>query len=98
MNELLRAEIVFDGRDVTIPSYMGTPAPRQMEGTRCEQLGELSGRICYDSLGTGRPSFSVAAEHNEHHPKDNPFGTGKAIQGYHDHIIQVKNFSVYEHF
>jgi thymidylate synthase ThyX len=35
---------------------MGTPKDGQMEGTAGERLTELAGRVCYDSLGSGRAS------------------------------------------
>jgi len=46
---------VYDGGDsVYVPPTMGTPRADQMHGTPGEQLVEISGRVCYDSLGTGR--------------------------------------------
>jgi thymidylate synthase ThyX len=41
---------------IKIPEKMGTPCAGQLEGTPLEQLTELSGRVCYDSLGKGRNS------------------------------------------
>ncbi len=59
MSQLL-ARLVYDGGDtVYIPPELGTPRGDQMQGTPAEQLCELSGRACYDSLGKGRPSFSL---------------------------------------
>ena len=53
----ISAELVWDGTDeVRIPAAMGTPRADQMQGTARERLVELAGRICYDSLGTGRAS------------------------------------------
>lgn len=53
----LIAKLVWDGGDsLRIPEEMGTPAPNQMRGTVYEQLCEIGGRICYDSLGKGRSS------------------------------------------
>lgn len=53
------AKLVYDGLGApTIPSEMGSPREDQMMGSPLEQLVELSGRVCYDSLGKGRPSFS----------------------------------------
>jgi thymidylate synthase ThyX len=49
-------QLVYDGRSVQIPSQCGEPAPGQMLGTPAEQLAELAGRECYDSLGNGRDS------------------------------------------
>lgn len=48
--------------EVLVPPAMGTPKATQMLGTQAEQLAELAGRICYDSLGQGRSS----AEYHEH--------------------------------
>jgi len=53
---LLNAKCVYDGEGVTVPEEMGTPRNDQMQGTILEQLVELSGRVCYDSLGRGRSS------------------------------------------
>lgn len=58
------AELVWDGTDeIRIPARMGEPLPGQMEGTTGEKLTELSGRICYDSLGSkrSRPSAQYIA-------------------------------------
>lgn len=53
----LIAKLVWDGGDsLRIPEEMGTPAPNQMKGSVYEQLCEIAGRICYDSLGKGRSS------------------------------------------
>lgn len=43
---------------VVVPEEMGTPRSDQMQGNKLEQLAELTGRICYDSLGKGRDSAS----------------------------------------
>ena len=97
MNELIAAKVIWDGGpNLSIPPQMGTPNNSQMFGTVAEQLGELAGRICYDSLGKGRPSFTeeVVTGVDRH--------TGeqllKTVQGYHDHILETKNLSVHEHF
>lgn len=53
----LGAKLVWDGGpEVAIPEEMGTPAENQLQGTVAEQLTELAGRVCYDSLGKGRDS------------------------------------------
>jgi len=58
----LAARLVWDGTDeVRIPPEMGAPAPDQMHGTPGERLGELSCRVCYDSLGAGRSSDALHA-------------------------------------
>lgn len=55
--EGLVARLVWEGTDeVRIPPEMGTPREDQMQGTARERLVELAGRVCYDSLGTGRAS------------------------------------------
>lgn len=41
---------------IHIPAEMGTPRADQLQGTPLEQLVELAGRVCYDSLGKGRSS------------------------------------------
>lgn len=70
------AKLVWDGgRVVNIPEEMGSPRDDQMCGTVGENLSELSGRCCYDSLGRGRSS------------KD-----------YHQHLLDVGHWSVYEHY
>lgn len=72
----MNASLVWDGTDqLWIPEPMGAPRADQMQGTVGERLGEVNGRICYDSLGKGRSSTS-----------------------FHEHISQVKHFSVYEHY
>lgn len=39
-----------------VPKAMGQPKPGQLVGTPLELLAEVAGRVCYDSLGTGRSS------------------------------------------
>lgn len=63
MSDLIDAQVVFDGQfdvyvmqHVSIPKEMGQPRADQMQGTVFEQLAELAGRVCYDSLGKGRNS------------------------------------------
>lgn len=88
----MTAKLVYDGGDqVYIPEELGTPREDQMQGTPAEQLTEIAGRSCYDSLGKGRPSFSRV-------DLDRATGTNKIIQGYHDHITEVGHGSVWEHF
>lgn len=55
---LIHAELVTDGLTLSIPERMGVPRDDQMQGTLLERLGELAGRVCYDSLGKGRASFA----------------------------------------
>ncbi len=50
------AALVYDGDKTHIPTRMGTPRADQMQGTELERLAELAGRVCYDSLGSGRDS------------------------------------------
>lgn len=53
----MTVHLVYDGGDkVHIPPPMGTPREDQFVGTVAEQLCELAGRVCYDSLGKGRSS------------------------------------------
>lgn len=49
------AQLVYDGQ-FRLPAECGEPREDQLQGTRLEQLCELSGRECYDSLGRGRDS------------------------------------------
>ncbi len=92
MNSLIKAALVFDGGYVEIPEDMGVPREDQMQGTPAEQLSEISGRVCYDSLGVGRPSF----DHQVLDPNDGL--KSKFTQGYHSHILEVGHGSVLEHF
>lgn len=53
------AQLIWDNADptrLTVPPQMGEPAANQLQGTPWENLCELAGRICYDSLGKGRSS------------------------------------------
>lgn len=93
----IAAKLVYDqGDKIFVPDELGTPRADQLQGTVGEQLIELSGRTCYDSLGKGRPSVF----------KPCPICEGNGImkdctsceQGYHDHIKQVGHGSVWEHF
>ena len=56
-SEGMGASLVYDGGNVvTIPKEMGVPRDDQMTGTLGEQVSEVSLRICYDSMATGRPT------------------------------------------
>jgi thymidylate synthase ThyX len=51
------AKLVWDGGDkILIPEEMGKPRADQLQGSAFEQLSELAGRVCYDSLSVGRNS------------------------------------------
>lgn len=65
-SDLILAKLVYDGGDVAIPADLGTPRDDQMQGTPAEQLIELAGRACYDSLGKGRASFTVDGKQGYH--------------------------------
>jgi len=55
MFEGIGAELIWDGtHEIRIPERMGAPREGQMDGTPAEQLTELSGRACYNSLGSKR--------------------------------------------
>jgi hypothetical protein len=102
---LMSAKLVWDGGDeVRIPASMGTPRGDQMRGTAAERLTELAGRICYDSLGKGRPSFRkeccpISLQIGPiHSPDCRVCGGSNVIEGYHDHITAVGHGSVREHF
>lgn len=45
------AQLVYDGHELHIPTSCGTPTDTQLVGTVAENLCELAGRECYDSLG-----------------------------------------------
>ncbi len=53
---MIKAMVVYDGGNITVPPSMGQAKEEQLMGTPLERLGELACRICYDSLGTGRSS------------------------------------------
>lgn len=66
-NNGITAHLVFDGgSEVYVPREMGSPREDQLQGTPAERLTELAGRVCYDSLGKGRPSFSVDGTEGYH--------------------------------
>jgi thymidylate synthase ThyX len=67
MNGKTDAFLVWDGGpEVRVPPAMGTPRSDQLQGTVREQLAELCGRVCYDSLGrTGRDSAKYHAHIRE---------------------------------
>ncbi len=57
MTDQIKARLVYDGGDeIHIPPEMGQPRADQLQGSVREQLSELAGRVCYDSLGSGRSS------------------------------------------
>ena len=45
------SDIVWDGKTLTVPPGLGVPGPHQLLGSDLDNLVELSGRACYDSLG-----------------------------------------------
>lgn len=62
MNQFPVVSMVFDGDIISVPAQMGQPRADQLQGSKLDQLTELAGRICYDSLGSGRSS----AEYHKH--------------------------------
>lgn len=58
----VNAKLVWDGGAVMVPAEMGVPRPDQLQGTPHEVLSELGGRVCYDSVGSGRSS----ADYHKH--------------------------------
>lgn len=53
----MQVRLIYDGAGpVRTPAEMGKPRADQLAGTPHEQLCELAGRVCYDSLGQGRDS------------------------------------------
>src|SRR3954468_6809210 len=59
------AQIVWDGKNFAVPDALGKPRYDQLTSTHSDNLVELAGRTCYDSLGTGRDSKSYH-EHIAH--------------------------------
>lgn len=53
-----RATLIFDNltNELVVPERMGKPREDQLQGTVQENLCELAGRVCFDSLGKGRSS------------------------------------------
>jgi thymidylate synthase ThyX len=83
MNDLIQAQLVWDGSTLSVPQQMLPEGKTltdvhvdkmQMVGTPYENVGEAAGRICYDSLGVGRPTAE-----------------------YFLHILQVGHYSIFEH-
>lgn len=64
---LCKAVLVYDGRDAPpfVPPEMGQPKDGQLDGTPRERTAELAGRVCYDSLGSGRDSAGFHAHIHE---------------------------------
>lgn len=76
-----RATLVFDNltNEFRVPERMGTPSDGQLAGAVQENLCELAGRVCFDSLGKGRPSA-------DYHPNILKMG--------HTSIYEHANFTV----
>lgn len=56
--ENTEAHLVWDGgNEIQVPLRCGKPRGDQLLGSVGDQLSEISGRICYDSLGSGRGSY-----------------------------------------
>lgn len=53
--------IVWDGVEFKVPEALGKPREDQLASTPLDNLSELSGRACYDSLGTGRKTSEYHA-------------------------------------
>ncbi len=53
-----RATLIFDNvsSELIVPERMGKARADQLQGTPQENLCELAGRVCFDSLGKGRPT------------------------------------------
>lgn len=76
-----RATLVFDNltNRFRVPERMGTPSEGQLAGAVQENLCELAGRVCFDSLGKGRMS-------KDYHPNILAMG--------HTSIYEHANFTV----
>lgn len=60
----IKTELVFDGNILSVPESMGKPSEKQLASTALDNLIELSGRICYDSLGAEKSRDSQS--YHEH--------------------------------
>lgn len=61
------AVLIWDSlqpKRLTVPPEAGTPAPHQLQGSPLDNLAELAGRECYDSLGAAKSRSS--AEYHQH--------------------------------
>lgn len=61
------AELIWDSLypdKLTVPERMGKPAPHQLQGSPLDNLAELAGRVCYDSLGSEKSRSSK--EYHQH--------------------------------
>ena len=57
-----RVALVWDGGDeIHVPPQMGEPHDKQFTGTVGEQLTEVSCRVCYASVGSGRATEETLA-------------------------------------
>lgn len=83
--KLTTAKLVWDGGEVAIPEQMGTPRHDQMRGTPAEKLTELAGRVCYDSLGKGRPSFGDGVREGYH---------AHILASHHGSVLEHFNFTI----
>ncbi len=52
--------LVWDGENLHVPEVMGEPNEDQLIGKDLDNLVELAGRVCYDSLGSKRSRPSPA--------------------------------------
>lgn len=94
----ISAKLVWDTElnNVIIPSEMGIPRKDQMQGTIAEQLSELAGRVCYDSVGTGRPSFDQEGKEGYHTHILNS-GHGSVLEHFNFTIsVPTYNISTFE--
>jgi thymidylate synthase ThyX len=83
LDSLICAELIYDGSDeVRIPSGFEGPASHQMVGTPHEKLSEVACRCCYDSCGVDPLTGK---------------NKGRSSEQLHTHILDVKNYNVYEH-
>ena len=56
--------LVWDGVKLSVPTEMGNPLPHQLLSTPLDNLIELAGRVCYDSLGSKKSRAS--GEYHQH--------------------------------
>ena len=79
----IKCDLVYDGMTVSVPKDMGTPRQDQLEGRPAEQLSELAGRVCYDSLGSGRNS-------KDYHKHILSVGHGSVMEHFH-FTVQIRD-------
>lgn len=88
----MKALIVWDGENLTVPAEMGTPRSDQLASTSLDNLVELAGRVCYDSLNS--PKSRDSEGYHRHIDEVKHFSTREhavftfeSVNSYPDHDI-----------